>query len=112
MDIARVVGADTRNDGYCSGNGYMVTWALGHLVSLAMPDTYGYTKTAAEDLPRVFDMGYTGQNGRLDRRSSGIGLYLCRRICRNLRHEIRIEPVPGVGTTVRLTLGRPAFVAE
>ena len=65
-----------------------------------------------EDLPRVFDMGYTGQNGRLDRRSSGIGLYLCRRICRNLRHEIRIESAPGVGTTVRLTLGRPAFVAE
>ena len=31
VDIARVVGADTRNDGYCSGNGYMVTWALGHL---------------------------------------------------------------------------------
>ena len=55
MDIARVVGADTRNDGYCSGNGYMVTWALGHLVSLAMPDTYGYTKTAAEDLPMLPD---------------------------------------------------------
>lgn len=67
---------------------------------------------APEDLPRVFDMGYTGQNGRLDRRSSGIGLYLCQRICRNLRHEIRIGSVPGVGTTVRLTLGRPAFVAE
>lgn len=55
MDIARVVGADTRNDGYCSGNGYMVTWALGHLVSLAMPDTYGYTKTAAENLPMLPD---------------------------------------------------------
>ena len=55
LDIARVVGADTRNDGYCSGNGYMVTWALGHLVSLAMPDTYGYTKTAAENLPMLPD---------------------------------------------------------
>lgn len=33
----------------------MVTWALGHLVSLAMPDTYGYTKTAAEDLPMLPD---------------------------------------------------------
>ena len=53
MDIARVVGADTKNDGYCSGNGYMVTWALGHLVSLALPDTYGYTRTAAEDLPML-----------------------------------------------------------
>ena len=67
---------------------------------------------APEDLPRVFDMGYTGQNGRLDRRSSGIGLYLCRRICRKLRHEIRIEAVPGAGTTVRLTLGRGDFLPE
>ena len=67
---------------------------------------------APEDLPRVFDMGYTGQNGRLDRRSSGIGLYLCRRICRNLRHDIAITSKVGEGTTVRITLGRPEFVAE
>ena len=53
MDIARVVGADSNNDGYCAGGGYMVTWALGHLVSLALPDAYGYTKTAAEDLPML-----------------------------------------------------------
>lgn len=53
MDIARVVGATDRKDGYCIGNGYMVTWALGHLVSLAMPGTYGYTKTTAEDLPMI-----------------------------------------------------------
>ena len=46
MDIARVVGATEKKDGYCIGNGYMVTWALGHLVSLALPGTYGYTKTA------------------------------------------------------------------
>ena len=53
MDIARVVGADSKKDGYCAGGGYMVTWALGHLVSLALPDAYGYTKTAAEDLPML-----------------------------------------------------------
>ena len=53
MDIARVVGATDKKDGYCTGNGYMVTWAMGHLVSLAMPGTYGYTKTAAEDLPML-----------------------------------------------------------
>lgn len=53
MDIARVVGADRKNDGYCAGGGYMVTWALGHLVSLALPDAYGYTKTAEEDLPMM-----------------------------------------------------------
>ena len=67
---------------------------------------------APEDLPRVFQMGYTGQNGRLDRRSSGIGLYLCRRICGNLRHGIRMESVPGKGTTVYLTLGRGDFLPE
>lgn len=67
---------------------------------------------APEDLPRVFQMGYTGQNGRLDRRSSGVGLYLCRRICGNLRHGIRMESVPGKGTTVYLTLGRGDFLPE
>ena len=53
MDIARVVGATDKKDGYCTGNGYMVTWAMGHLVSLAMPGTYGYMKTTAEDLPML-----------------------------------------------------------
>ena len=53
MDIARVVGATEKKDGYCIGNGYMVTWALGHLVSLAMPGTYGYTKTTADKLPMI-----------------------------------------------------------
>ena len=53
MDIARVVGATEKKDGYCIGNGYMVTWALGHLVSLALPGTYGCTKTAADDLPMI-----------------------------------------------------------
>ena len=67
---------------------------------------------APEDLPRVFQMGYTGENGRLDRRSSGIGLYLCRRICGNLRHGIRMESVPGKGTTVYLALGRGDFLPE
>ena len=53
MDIARVVGATEKKDGYFTGNGYMITWALGHLVSLALPGTYGYTKTVAEDLPMI-----------------------------------------------------------
>ena len=53
MDIARIVGATEKKDGYFTGNGYMVTWALGHLVLLALPGAYGYTKTAAEDLPMI-----------------------------------------------------------
>ena len=55
MDIARVVGATEKMDDYCTGNGYMVTWALGHLVQLALPGTYGYTKTTAADLPMLPD---------------------------------------------------------
>ena len=39
---------------------------------------------APEDLPRIFEKGYTGQNGRADKRASGLGLYLCSRICRSL----------------------------
>lgn len=53
MDIARVVGATDKKDGYCTGNGYMVTWTLGHLVSLALPEAYGYARTNAEDLPMI-----------------------------------------------------------
>lgn len=61
---------------------------------------------APEDLPRVFDKGYTGCNGRTDRRESGLGLYLCRRICQNLGIDISISSTVGEGTTVRLDLGQ------
>lgn len=37
-DIARILGASEKQDGYLSGNGYLVTWAFGHLVGLAMPE--------------------------------------------------------------------------
>ena len=58
-----------------------------------------------EDLPRVFERSYTGMNGRADKRATGIGLSLCRRICDRLGHSLRIESAPGQGTTVRLDLG-------
>ena len=50
-DIARIVGANSRQDGYLEGNGYFVTWAMGHLITLAMPEAYGFTAYKAEDLP-------------------------------------------------------------
>lgn len=53
MDIARIVGANEKQDGYVSGNGYMVTWALGHLVSLALPGHYGYPKPSTGNLPFI-----------------------------------------------------------
>ena len=40
-EIARILGAHTREDGYMSGNGYMVTWTFGNMLSLAMPKDYG-----------------------------------------------------------------------
>lgn len=50
-DIARIVGAGSHQDGYLEGNGYLVTWAIGHLITLAMPDAYGFTSYKSEDLP-------------------------------------------------------------
>ena len=50
-DIARIVGATVKQDGYLEGNGYLITWAMGHLITLAMPDTYGFSAYKAEDLP-------------------------------------------------------------
>ena len=50
-DIARIVGANSKQDGYMECNGYLVTWAMGHLIALAMPETYGFSAYKAEDLP-------------------------------------------------------------
>lgn len=60
---------------------------------------------AAEDLPRVFEKGYTGCNGRTDKKSTGIGLYLCRKILDKLGHGITIESKIGAGTKVKVYLG-------
>ena len=50
-DIARIVGANSKQDGYMECNGYLVTWAMGHLIALAMPEAYGFSAYKAEDLP-------------------------------------------------------------
>ncbi|MCI8388164.1 MAG: HAMP domain-containing histidine kinase [Clostridiales bacterium] len=55
---------------------------------------------APEDLPRIFENGYTGINGRSDKRASGIGLHLCREICRRLGHRIYAESEPDRGTRI------------
>lgn len=66
----------------------------------------------AEDLPRVFDKGFTGMNGREDKKSTGIGLYLCRMVCDRLGHGISISSVPGSGTQVCIDLRRRESVME
>lgn len=59
---------------------------------------------APEDVPRVFENGYTGINGRTDKSASGIGLYLCKRVCDNLGIGISIDSKVGEGTRVCLDL--------
>lgn len=61
---------------------------------------------APEDLPRIFEKGYTGYHGRADKKASGIGLYLCRRICNNLGHKISAKSTPDKGTTIRVDLSQ------
>ena len=55
-----------------------------------------------EDLPRVFDKGYTGYNGRSDKKASGIGLYLVKKILSRLGHKIFAESESGEGTRMKV----------
>ena len=50
-DIARIVGAKIKQEGYMEGSDYVVTWAMGHLIALAMPEAYGFSAYKAENLP-------------------------------------------------------------
>jgi len=50
-DIARIIGANSKQDGYLEGGGYLVTWAMGHLIALAMPEAYGFSAYKREYLP-------------------------------------------------------------
>ena len=67
---------------------------------------------AQEDLPRIFEKGFTGGNGRLEKRSTGIGLYLCREICRRLGHTITAASETGRGTRITIGLARPYLEVE
>lgn len=67
---------------------------------------------APEDLPLIFEQGYTGLNGRLDPGASGIGLYLCKKICTGLGHGISAHSVPGKGTEIRIDLSENRFAGD
>ncbi|MDO4475118.1 MAG: sensor histidine kinase [Eubacteriales bacterium] len=67
---------------------------------------------AAEDLPRIFEHGYTGYNGRVDKKASGIGLYLCKRICERLGHGIKAESIIDEGTCIIIDLSREYLEVE
>lgn len=67
---------------------------------------------APEDLPRIFENGYTGYNGRTDKKASGIGLYLCKRICNNLGHTIIARSIVDVGTTIDIDFTQTKLEVE
>ena len=58
----------------------------------------------SEDLPRIFEKGFTGYNGRMDKKASGLGLYLCKGVCEKLGHGISVASKEGEGTTVMINL--------
>lgn len=57
-----------------------------------------------EDIPRIFERGFTGYNGRMNKKSTGIGLYLCKKVLDKLSHKIYIRSEVGKGTTVKIDL--------
>lgn len=59
---------------------------------------------AAEDIPRIFEKGFTGYNGRSDRKSTGLGLFLCKLAADKLSHKISVQSEAGVGTKITLDL--------
>ena len=65
-----------------------------------------------EDMPRIFEKGYTGYNGRLDKKSTGIGLYLCRKAAEKLGHVLTAESEPGKGSRFTIDLESYPFRAE
>jgi len=91
-------------------NALKYTQEGGVAVAMAAPGILTVTDTgigiAEEDLPRVFEKGFTGCNGREDKRASGIGLYLAKRVCDRLGIGIRIASEAGKGTCVTLDLNR------
>ena len=67
---------------------------------------------APEDIERLGERGFTGYNGRLDKRSTGLGLYLCKEILSDLSHGIEITSELSKGTKVRIDFSRPDITFE
>ena len=85
-------------------------------IGLSAPDVLFIEDTgvgiSAQDLPRIFEQGFTGRNGRADKRASGIGLSLCARVMARLGHVITCESTPGKGTRMTLDLRSRALDQE
>lgn len=67
---------------------------------------------APEDLPRIFEKGFTGYNGRTDKKSTGLGLYLCKQTAEKLSLQISVSSEPGVGSVFTINLYKPTLKPE
>lgn len=67
---------------------------------------------APEDLPRIFEKGYTGMSGRAHQKSTGLGLYLCKQVCDKLGYRMDAVSEVGIGTTITIDLSKPAIAIE
>lgn len=65
-----------------------------------------------EDLPRIFEKGFTGFNGRMDKKSTGIGLYLCKQVINKLGFEISVTSEVGKGTMFMIKFGKQKVATE
>ena len=85
-------------------------------IDLEMPKTLCIRDTgigiAPEDLPRIFEKGYTGYNGRSDKKASGLGLYLCKSICDNFGYSITVNSSLESGTVIRIDLNKKELKVE
>ncbi len=86
QSIARVIGADERKDGYMEGNGYIVSWCVGHLVELAQPDAYtdAWKKWSYESLPMIPEEWQT------EVKSDTAAQY---KVLKGLMHDARVDSV-------------------
>jgi signal transduction histidine kinase len=67
---------------------------------------------APEDLPRIFEKGFTGYNGRADKKATGLGLYLCRKTADKLGIRLWAQSKPGEGSTFFLDLHQKKLIVE
>ena len=89
---------------------HIYTKTYDHGVQLIVEDTG--VGIPQEEIPRIFEKGFTGTNGRLGGRSTGMGLYLCSRLCEKLGIEIRAESECGEETRMILTFPVSAYLLK
>ena len=85
------------------------TFVIGQIISNAIKYRIGIS---AADLPRVFDKGFTGENGRRYSKSTGIGLYLSQKLCKKMNIVLSVSNDPGQGTTVTMVFPTESYLKE